>query len=124
MTVVEDFNCVINASQYYTHPVVPLALGTTLLFKLLLLTCVQLQYLRTKRILYKKRTCSRVAVSSGVVRLGHTGARALATRGHAAAPPVQVELSALIVSLSIANRALNGLEIERRSIAMYISTEL
>ena len=29
------------------------------------------------------------------------------------------ELSALIVSLSIANQALNGLEIERRSIAMY-----
>ena len=57
---------------------------------------------------------------SGVARLGHTGARALATRGHA--PLVYAsELSALtlIVSLSIANRAPNRLESEQRSIAIY-----
>ena len=35
-----------------------------------------------------------------------------------------VKLLALIVSLSIANRVLNGLEIKQRNIAMYISTEL
>ena len=57
---------------------------------------------------------------SGVARLGHTGARALATRGHA--PLVYAsELSALtlIVSLSIANRAPNRLESEQRSIVIY-----
>ena len=58
--------------------------------------------------------------TSGVARLGHTGARALATRG--CAPPVQVssELSALKVPLSIANRAVKSLQIERCSIATFI----
>ena len=41
-----------------------------------------------------------------------TGAGALATRG--GAPPVQVKMR-IIGALLIANRALNGLEIERRS---------
>ena len=57
------------------------------------------------------------ATGSGVARLH--GAHS--TRGRA--PPVQVytgELSALIVLLSIANRAPNHLEIEQHSIAMYI----
>ena len=48
-----------------------------------------------------------------------SGVRALATSGRA--PPVQCIFH--IVALLIANRALNGLEIERRSIAMY-NTEL
>ena len=45
--------------------------------------------------------------------LGHAGARALTTCGCAV----------LIVALLIVNQALNGLEIERCSIAMY-NTEL
>ena len=49
--------------------------------------------------------------------LGHAGACALATSGHA--PPV----AALIVALLITNLVLNRLEIERRSIDMY-NTEL
>ena len=57
-----------------------------------------------------------------IARLGHTGARALATRGRA--PPVQVyanELLVLIVSLSIANRKPNWAQtIEKRGIDMYI----
>ena len=60
--------------------------------------------------------------NSGVARLGHTGAHALATRG--CAPPVQVCVRIIgtdsKLSLSIANRAPNGLQIERRSIAMFI----
>ena len=55
---------------------------------------------------------------SGVAALEHAGARALATSGRA--PPAP---AALIVALLIANRALNGLEIERRSIAMYNTDE-
>ena len=53
-------------------------------------------------------------VPSGVAKLGHTGARALATRG--CAPPVQA------LSMSIANWALKvhkGVEIELRSIAIW-----
>ena len=55
-------------------------------------------------------------LSSGIARLGHTGARALATRGHA--PPVQVcgKLLVLIIALSIVNQVLNCLEIEQHSI--------
>ena len=49
----------------------------------------------------------------------HAGVRALATSGRA--PPVQCIFH--IVALLIANMALNGLEIEQRSIAMY-NTEL
>ena len=45
-------------------------------------------------------------------KLGHTGARALATRG--GAPPVQVS-KWIISALLIANQALNSLEIKRRS---------
>ena len=61
-----------------------------------------------------------ILLLSGVATLGHAGARAPATRGRAPAtrghaPP--------IVALLIANRALNGLEIERRSIAIH-NTEL
>ena len=61
-----------------------------------------------------------VDVLSGVATQGQAGARAPATGGRAPAtrgraPPV----AALIVALLIANRALNGLEIERRSIAIY-----
>ena len=60
--------------------------------------------------------------SSGVARLEHTGAHALATTG--CAPPVQI-CTPIIgadskLSLLIANLALNGLQIERRSIAMII----
>ena len=44
------------------------------------------------------------AMNSGVATLEHTGARALATSGHAP----------LIVALLIANQALNGLEIEQQ----------
>ena len=54
---------------------------------------------------------------SGVARLGHTGARALATGGHAHQRRYAPESSALIVPLSIANRALSGLQIEWCSIA-------
>ena len=54
---------------------------------------------------------------SGVATLGHTGARALAT---IEAVPAG---AALMVALLITNQVLNGLEIERRSIAMY-NTEL
>ena len=50
--------------------------------------------------------------TSGVAKLGHTGVRTLATRG--GAPPVQVS-KRIISALLIANRALNGLEIKRRS---------
>ena len=54
--------------------------------------------------------------------VGHTEAHALATRG--CAPPVQVCIRIIgadsKLSLSIANRALNDLQIERRSIAMFI----
>ena len=53
------------------------------------------------------------ATNSGVATLEQAGARTLATSGRAL----------LIVVLLIANRALNGLEIERRSITMY-KTEL
>ena len=59
--------------------------------------------------------------SSGVARLGHTGAHALATRG--CAPPVQACIPIIGADsklLLIANRALNGLQIEWRSIAMFI----
>ena len=50
---------------------------------------------------------------SGVARLGHTGARALATRG--GAPPVQVSMQIISADISIVDRiyrALNILEIE------------
>ena len=56
---------------------------------------------------------------SGVAKLGHTGARALATGG--CAPPVQALLPN--VPLSIANWALKvrqGVEIELRSLAICI----
>ena len=54
--------------------------------------------------------------TSGVAKLGHTGARALATGG--CAPPVQALLK-IINALSIMNRALK-LEIELRSIAILV----
>ena len=66
-------------------------------------------------LLFQNYICILHAAASGVATLGHTGARALATRGRA--PPVQPRL---IVALLIANRSLNSLEIERRSIAMHI----
>ena len=56
--------------------------------------------------------------TSGVARLGHTGPRALATRGRT--PPVQVRNQIMGADNMVdnrANQALNGLEIERRSIA-------
>ena len=56
--------------------------------------------------------------TSGVARLGHTGLRALATRGRT--PPVQVRNQIIGADNMVdnrANQALNGLEIERRSIA-------
>ena len=43
--------------------------------------------------------------TSGVTKLGHTGAHALATRG--GAPPVQVSMQ-IISMLLITNRVLNG----------------
>ena len=59
---------------------------------------------------------------SGVTRLGHTGAHALATRD--CAPPVQVCIRIIgadsKLSLSNADRSLNGLQIGRHSIAMFI----
>ena len=58
-------------------------------------------------------------IGSGVAKLGHTGARALATGG--CAPPVQALLPN--VQLSIANWALKvrkGVEIELRSLAIRI----
>ena len=57
--------------------------------------------------------------NSGVARLGHTGAHALVTRGCAQQCRCVFELLALIV-LSIGSWALNGLQIEQRSIAMFI----
>ena len=66
---------------------------------------------------YKTRSVD--TASSGVAKLGHTGARALATGG--CAPPVQALLPN--VPLSIANWALKvrkGVEIELRSLAICI----
>ena len=59
--------------------------------------------------------------TSGVARLGHTGPRALATRGRT--PPVQVRNqiigadSIIYLFYRIYFTVLNGLEIEQRSIA-------
>ena len=58
---------------------------------------------------------------SGVATQGHAGARALATSGRAPATIYWPRPAG--AALLIANRALNGLEIEQRSIAMY-NTEL
>ena len=60
--------------------------------------------------------------SSGVAKLRHTGARALATRG--CAPPVRVLLKIIVAECSIINRELGAksaqrhVEIELRSIAI------
>ena len=67
-----------------------------------------------------QHVCRLLLVVSGVARLGHTGAWAQQLEAVPHRCRHAYELSALIVSLSIANRALNGLEIERRSIATYI----
>ena len=55
--------------------------------------------------------------TSGIAKLGHTWARALATRGDA--PPVQVSMQ-IIGTLLITNQALNSLETKR----LQQSTEL
>ena len=57
---------------------------------------------------------------SGVATLGHAGARWGTCPNNHWPCPIG---AALIVALLIANQALNGVEIERRSIAMY-NTEL
>ena len=54
---------------------------------------------------------------SGVARLGHTGARALANRGRA--PPVQVSVRIIGADSIVVDRE-SGIEIEWRSIATYI----
>ena len=59
---------------------------------------------------------------SGIAKLGHTGGRALATRG--CAPPVQVLLKIIGAKCTVINRANwalkvhKGVEIELRSIAI------
>ena len=63
---------------------------------------------------------------TGVAKLGHTGVRALATRG--CAPPVQALLKIIGAecTLSIANWVLKmhkGVEIELRSIAISVPSE-
>ena len=65
-------------------------------------------------------------IGSGIAKLGHTGARALATGG--CAPPVQVVLKIFApnVPLSIANWALKvhkGVEIELCNIYLSVSSE-
>ena len=54
---------------------------------------------------------------SGVATLGHAGARWDTCPSNLS--PCPTTSAALIVTLLIANLVLNGLEIERRSIAMY-----
>ena len=74
-----------------------------------------------QHILLHAQVTSRPLGSSGVAKLGHTGARALATRG--CAPPVQALLKIIgaDVPLSIAKWALKvhkGVEIELHSVAI------
>ena len=54
------------------------------------------------------RTCA-----SGVAKLGHTGARALATRGCAPRPPVQALLKIIGAECTVINRELGAKSAQR-----------
>ena len=88
-----------------------------------IVTVTKLKHPRRNCIVYSISTEINLHIS-GAARVGHTGACALATRG--CPPPVQVSMriigtdNIVVDFYSCANRALDSLEIQRPSIAMYI----
>ena len=56
-------------------------------------------------------TLAKLAITSGVAKLGHTGARALATGG--CAPPVQALLKIIGSECTVINRELGARSVQR-----------